>query len=197
LTADYNSLMNKFYNLYIYCELYKRKFFELPSFQNYVQDVRIVVYGDDNIVGCRQDILPWFNAFSYRDIMREMGMDYTPANKGDWKVPYFSLSETQFLKRKFMFHSKLNALVAPLDITTMLSTLNFVSDEFRSDELVRLKLWNFQREAFLHYNYYELMNYVKGYIKGIPGLASFAFLSERELLEIYKRGDYGETIVFS
>jgi len=196
LTADYNSLMNKFYNLYIYCELFKQKFGTMPTFQDYSRDIRIVIYGDDHIVGCRREVLSWFNAFSYKEQMLKMGMDYTPADKGEWVSPYKNLLETQFLKRKFAFHSLLNKMVAPLDKLTMFSTLNYVSDQFRSDELIKEKLWNFQREAFLHPEYESLMIYVRDYIKE-KNFDSFSFLSERELCEIYNRGDYGNTIVFS
>jgi molybdopterin-guanine dinucleotide biosynthesis protein len=196
LTADYNSLMNKFYNLYIYCELFKEKYDMMPTFQDYSRDIRIAVYGDDHIIGCRKEVLLWFNAFSYREQMLKMGMDYTPADKGNWIVPYKNLLDTQFLKRRFAFHSILGRMVAPLDKTTMLSTLNYVSDQFRSDELIKEKLWNFQREAFLHSDYEALIIYLKNYLKD-KNLGSFSFLSERELCDIYNRGDYGNTIVFS
>jgi DNA polymerase III delta prime subunit len=197
LTPDYNSLINKLYNMYIYYKLFLEKHGKEPSYYNYKQDIRFVAYGDDSIIGCKQNVLEWFNAFSYKRIMEEMGLEYTPANKGEWDKPFVGIFDTQFLKRTFRFHPILGKLVSPLEIKSMQSTMNFISDDFRNDELTRIKLYNYQREAFLHPDYEARMQHVKKFIKEIPHLENFSFLDQDVLIDLYRRGEYGDDSIFS
>lgn len=187
LTADYNSLMNKFYNLYVFACLYFLKFGKLPSSSDYFQNVAFVAYGDDSLTGVSKRIIEWYNAISVQKIFREMGMDFTPADKGEWTYKSRSIYDCSFLKRTFALH-KVLGVVAPLDPLSMCSTLNYVKDVFRSGELTEIKLLNFQREAFLHVSYKSYMKHVKTYLEDKN--IQVQFLSEKALIDLYNKDEY-------
>jgi hypothetical protein len=121
-----------------------------------------------------------------------MGLEFTPASKGAWTYSTRPLSECTFLKRGFTTHHLLG-LVAPLEIRTITSTLNFVSDNFRNEELTLMKVQNFQREAFLHqYRYEDLLKILANKLRSV-GLP-FHRLPESYLVNLYFSGDYIEDL---
>lgn len=156
MTADYNSLINKMYGAYIFASLWEknRKNEELTLFI-YFNLVFDAVYGDDKLVFVRSSIKSWFNGPSFAEECSLLGLTFTPADKGDWNYITKPLDECSFLKRGFKYHKLLGCVVAPLEERSMLSTINWVSDFRRNDELTDIKLYNFQREAFLHEDTYE------------------------------------------
>jgi hypothetical protein len=191
LTADYNSLMNKFYNVYCFCRVYKEKFNHVPNLSTYLNNVAFVSYGDDSLTGVSDSVKDYFNAKSVQKIFRELGMDFTPADKGEWTYVYRSIYECTFLKRSFRIHHKLG-IVAPLCPISMTSTLNYVKDEYRNDELTRVKVQNFQREAYLHIDYQKYMQIVKEFLAKTSLVVPL--LSESYLIGLYNDGEYADLL---
>jgi hypothetical protein len=191
LTSYYNSLVNKMYGAYVFCHLYRSTYDKVPSVDVYTQNVQDCVYGDDKLVGVSDKFKDMYNGPSYESVMNLLGINFTPANKGEWYYKTRSVYECTFLKRSFVIHPKLG-VVAPLQHVSMLSTLNYVKDDFRNQELTEIKLLNFQREAFLWYNdYTKLMSHVHNFIQDKINLT---FLDEDYLCKLYSKGDYGSMI---
>jgi len=195
ITAFFNSLINKSYGAYVFYRLHLLKFKCEPPLNLYREKVFDCVYGDDKLTGVKHDVLDWFNGQEFSKIAQEMGLDFTPADKGEWTYTTRSLFECSFLKRGFRFHPRLGGVVAPLEEKSMCGTLNFVSDCFRNDELTCVKIKNFQREAFLHYTRYDqYMVHVKDFIK--QKHIDVELLSESYLRQLYVADEYGDNLDF-
>jgi len=149
VTAEFNSGINEGYISYCYFVL-ARRHRKKPSPDDYFNEVVSVKYGDDLVAAVDPEISEWFNGQTFQSVIKQVGLDFTPADKTEWNDTnkLKPVSECTFLKRGFSMHTKLGRIVAPLDKTTMQATLNFVKDERLNDELTRIKLLNFQREAF-------------------------------------------------
>lgn len=156
MTADYNSLINKMYGSYIFASLWDQNNpgEDLTLF-TYFRLVYDAVYGDDKLVFVQSNIKSWFNGPSFAVEAAKLGLTFTPADKGEWTYTTKPLDECSFLKRGFKYHRQIGDVVAPLEERSMLSTINWVSDFRRNDELTAIKLYNFQREAFLHEDTYS------------------------------------------
>jgi hypothetical protein len=191
VTAFFNSLVNKLYGPYIFYVLHMRKFGIPPKTNMYRENVRDFVYGDDKVTAVKEAVKNWYNGPAFATVAREMGLDFTPADKGAWQYETRSLFDCGFLKRGFYFHTRLGKIVAPLEVVSMQGTLNFVSDGFRNEELSIVKVQNFQREAFLHEHQYEgMMRHVKQFVAS-RGLV-VDYLSEEYLVKLYLQDDYGD-----
>lgn len=189
LTADYNSLIHKMLNLYIYCVLYHEKFNRMPQFHEYDLNVSFAAYGDDSLNGASSRIRDWFNAKTMQKVFVDLGMDFTPADKGEWKNAGHSIMQCSFLKRSFALHWNTGKMVAPLEERSMRSTLNFVKDDFRNEELTYIKLLNFQREAYLHPHYRDLMAHIKLHLS-TRQMRPPVFHDEQTLQSLYESGAY-------
>lgn len=169
LTADFNSLINKMYIAYVYYILYKENNGgKEPMIDNFTKDVLSFVYGDDVLVAVSDNVKHYMNGPSFGKIMEATGVCFTPAHKGEWDYEYKSIYSCTFLKRGFVFHPYLGKVVCPLDLKTIRSTLNYISDKNKKNEITMDKLHNFQREIFLHYDVYDqMMSHVKEYCEAV------------------------------
>jgi hypothetical protein len=109
LTVIINCLVNSLYMRYAYTLANPEK-----TCKTFKQHVNLMTYGDDNIMGISKDA-PWFNHTSISDCLATIGVTYTMADKTAQSIPYINISETSFLKRKFIFDPTLKRIVAPLD----------------------------------------------------------------------------------
>lgn len=188
LTAQFNSLIHKAYLAYSFFILYKEKFLIEPTLYYYNTNVYSAVYGDDGLTGVSDLVKDWFNGPSMRDVLRTIGLDYTPGDKNDWDYKTRSIYKCTFLKRSFYFHKILNAIVAPLQLRSVCSTLNYVKDATRNSELTLIKLYNFQREIFLHDTYDDLLALAEQYLKNIE--YNISWLPRQALVDMYNRDEY-------
>jgi hypothetical protein len=195
LTAWFNSMIHKLYMFYCFCILYYKKFGCLPTIETYREHVVNCVYGDDGLTGVSYEYCDWFNGPTVRDIMKDLGLDYTPGDKGDWDYTTRSIYECTFLKRSFRMHLDLGTIVAPVSKKSMMSTLNFVKDPMDNESLTEIKLLNFQREAFLHEDYDVLMKYVRNFVeeKGLYPL----WLSKQALIQMYRTDGFINHLVWN
>jgi hypothetical protein len=189
LTAFFNSCVNKCYGAYVFFYLSKQRDDINVTVEDYIVNVFDAVYGDDKLTAVKPKVATWFNGKTFSQVATTMGLRFTPADKGDWTYTTRSLFECSFLKRGFKVHPLLRRVVAPLELLSMKSTLNYVSDNFRNDELTVVKLQNFQREAFLHYeDYLILMERVFSFCQERD--IFFTKLSDKYLMELYEDGIY-------
>lgn len=194
LTAFYNSCINMMYASYVYRMKTPIKYLSVHDF---VHKTSLFYYGDDIIGNVSEEIKSFFNPISFSEVMKPLGLDFTPAEKDtQWTSTnqFKDITECTFLKRGFYLHPKIKSIVAPLDIRSMEGTMNFVTDKFRSKELVISKFYNFQRECFLHPpSVYEsnmkklLQKCEERNIRVVP-------LTENYLIECYNKGEYGDLL---
>lgn len=194
-TADGNSLINLIAFLYSFYMLHLEIHKTVPTFDQFSRNISFAAYGDDSLVGVHPSY-KWFCPSNIKRIFNTLGMDYTPADKGEWKIQFKSIYESSFLKRGFRFHHKINDIVGPLDPLSMCSTLNFVKDNFRNRELTTIKILNFQREAYLHAAYLDYMKHLSEFLEvNAPFyFKTVTFHSEEYLLELYSNGDYNSLL---
>lgn len=117
-TAEDNSLRNtimQMYNYYTIEELWETSFFD---------NVLPVNYGDDLLTSIKPDVSEFFNGVVYRDLcLKNYGMKFTPAVKGNEMTPFMPLGEMGFLKRNFA--ELYGRIVAPLEMCSIYKSLNW------------------------------------------------------------------------
>lgn len=150
MTAFYNSCINKMYTAYVYRMVAPSQHVDIHT---YFRETILYFYGDDIIGNISSKIRNFYNPMAFSRIMKTLGLDFTPAEKGvEWNETnqFKPLEQCTFLKRTFFFHPKLKQIVAPLNIKSLEGTMNYVTDGGRSVELIMDKMYNFQREIYLH-----------------------------------------------
>lgn len=186
LTAFYNSIVNFCYVAYAYYELTPQSKHNLEWLADeFFKHIFSAKYGDDVLINVDSFASEFFNAFSFTDVMNDIGIGFTSETKKKHEKPFYLLEECTFLRRSFKFSNVLMRVVGPLNRTTMLSTLSWVTDRMRMEELVDLKVDNFQREAFLHEDYEILKNILNEKYQEVYGFEA-PFLDDYELLQLYQ-----------
>jgi len=161
-----------------------------------VQEVDDYVYGDDKLLNCSDSVAPYLNPFHFSRIVKSIGFEFTKADKTAWNDNDTStIFDVSFLKRTFFFHPVIQQWVAPLEVRSMQSTLNYITDASRDVELTTIKLENYQRELYLHYfQYFSQMDYLISFLNSSPVRLNPKFLSEQLLIEMYTKNEYGDTL---
>jgi hypothetical protein len=119
--------------------------------KNYFAEVVTIVYGDDSITcihpGCKN-----FNHTIKQKELAKIGITFTMAEKDKDTVPFISLSEATFLKRKFVWHDDIKAWMAPLDEKNIVSSLMVwvESKNLTPEEQAYASMQNSVREFFFH-----------------------------------------------
>jgi hypothetical protein len=109
LTVVVNSLVNSLYMRYCYVLLNPEH--ESRSFK---KNVRLFTYGDDNIMGVSRSC-DWFNHTAIQRELAYIGVEYTMADKETESVPFISINDCQFLKRKWRFDEDVQEYLCPLE----------------------------------------------------------------------------------
>lgn len=117
LTVVINSIVNALYMRYVYKMLNPAQ--ECASFK---KNVHLYTYGDDNIMGVARDA-DWFNHTAIQSALAKIGVEYTMAEKEAASVPFISIGDCQFLKRKWRFEEEVNNYVCPLDEESIIKSL--------------------------------------------------------------------------
>jgi hypothetical protein len=199
ITAFYNSVIHKMVTLYVYgirCKQLQRK----PRIDEFLNNVDDYVYGDDKLMVVSDAFRPIMAPVEFAGIVRSIGLDFTTADKKPWDETnsYVALTAVSFLKRSFLVHPTFGRWVAPLEEKSMTSTLNYISDELREEELCVVKILNFQREAFLHYDKYSrYMDRIKSFLTEHEIDLTIKYLSPTALKELYSSDDYGSLLNLS
>jgi hypothetical protein len=107
LTVVVNSIVNSLYIRYAFSVLGG----DVNAFQELVH---LFTYGDDNAMGVSKTI-PWFNHTAIQEVLADIGVTYTMADKEAKSQPYINIHECSFLKRKWRYDEDVGAYMAPLD----------------------------------------------------------------------------------
>lgn len=119
LTVVINSLVNSLYMRYAYCGVRDDGRDDCDDFKD---NVALMTYGDDNAMGVSH-AAPWFNHTAIQKELATIGVEYTMADKQAESVPFISIDEVSFLKRKWRWEPTLNAFAAPLEEESLLKSL--------------------------------------------------------------------------
>jgi hypothetical protein len=128
-TAEVNSL---FVNLVFRCAYLMLAAVHCPaecSMKSFNENVRLIAYGDDNVLSITPKALGWFNMETLVKVMKLFGMEYTAADKSANIVNNKTIEEISFLKRGFRMVDSVfgNTMVylCPAELATRLEMLNW------------------------------------------------------------------------
>jgi hypothetical protein len=149
ITAILNSIYNSVTIRYIWLSITQNTpYFGMGSF---FEHVCMVSYGDDNLINVSNEAIAFFNqntiAVEYK---AKLGMTYTDENKSANALPYKTLEEVSYLKRKFVFDPKFQIWLAPLTLDTVLEMVNWVRSELDMEDRTRENIETSAFELSLH-----------------------------------------------
>jgi hypothetical protein len=102
---------------------------DLANMQAFNRLVRIVTYGDDNLLSISPLIIEWFNMHTLVECMATFGMTYTTAQKTTDYERSRTIDDVSFLKRYFKRvetgHGTLPVYTCPAPLETRLDILNW------------------------------------------------------------------------
>lgn len=190
LTAQCNSAGNSIIVRYGYYTIKPEN--TIPFKKN----ARLATYGDDNNLNVRKGC-NWFNHTALQKVLADTGIQYTMANKTDESVPYITMDEMSFLKRKFKHHKELGCIVAPIEEESILKKFHFLKKPTESP-LSKEEQWGAYsdsafREALLHgRDYYEDFSAKMSQLVTLnPSLKSQVSIIEYEEMVDSVREEYG------
>lgn len=125
LTVILNNLANSMYMRYTFYDNYFKQY-SVPLKERFNAFVKIMCYGDDNIMSVRQDC-DWFDHTKVRDSMKEIGLVYTMADKTAESVPFININEVEFLKRSLVSCDDTGLYKAPLLEASISKSLHCVT----------------------------------------------------------------------
>lgn len=163
-TVNKNGDVNARYMKLAYLGLAERNG-KLATMAEFRKNVKLAVYGDDNIVAVKPDAIDWFNQVTVADFLAEYGITYTNATKtGDVK-PYISLEEMTFLKQSFRDHESIVGVKVPhMAEQTITELTNWTRIAPDQDELLESNCNDALR--FAYFRGFDYFNDLRGRIMG-------------------------------
>lgn len=170
LTVILNSLVNSIYMRYAYTLLNPEK-----HCKDFRQNVRLMTYGDDNIMGVSLDRASWFNHTSISKALASIDILYTMPDKEADSVPFVYIQDgpepvgdkcASFLKRGWSWNDDVNDYFCPLahksiEKSIMVWTKSSITDEDKSIDVLAgasreyfyygREIFNAKRQLFANY----------------------------------------------
>jgi hypothetical protein len=153
LTVIINGLVNSLYMRVAYVSLGGKA-------AHFQEDVSLVTYGDDNIASVNEKSKVEFNHTRVQQVFDEIGITYTMADKEAESVPFISIEEASFLKRKWRYEEAVGNYTAPLELESINKMLMMVvkSRSIEADEQMASIVQSAHSEAFFHgREYFDMM----------------------------------------
>jgi hypothetical protein len=147
ITAILNSLYNSVSMRYVWLLVVPE---ELRSMKAFNEHVAMVSYGDDNCVNISDSVIDSFNQLSIAEGYAEIGMTYTDEAKSGEMIPYRSINEIGYLKRRFQWDEVEHQFLAPLELSVVLEMINWVRGDFNLEERTAENMETSAFELSLH-----------------------------------------------
>jgi len=150
LTAILNSVYNVLSLRYVWMDLTVGTPYHTMG--EYERNVADITYGDDNAINISNEVVGFYNQVTMAASYAKFGMTYTDETKSGEMVAYRTLSDIQFLKRKFEFDLSLMRWRAPLTLETILEMPNWVrrTPDINTDAQTCLNVEAAVRELAIH-----------------------------------------------
>jgi len=123
LTVIINSIFNQIVMRMAY--LLAKREENLPLMCDFTDHVSMATYGDDNVLNISPTVIDWYNQVTITKQLSTFGLTYTDEAKSGLCIPYRSLGDINFLKRKFVKNES-GIFTAPLLIDTIRDMCNWV-----------------------------------------------------------------------
>ncbi|WCR31000.1 polyprotein [Cirsium virus A] len=148
LTVIVNSVLNEILVRYAYHHCFKDNRDVQLAFNTFV---KLVVYGDDNLISVAPTISSKFNGTFIVEFMRDLGIKITDGvDKTKIGVSFRKLSECDFLKRSFKENSD-GTWYAPMNVESLWAQLHYVkASKIELAEGYVNNCNNIMRELWLH-----------------------------------------------
>lgn len=120
--------------------------------KDFSKHVSLVSYGDDNVINFSDEVSEWYNMETIAEAFATLGFTYTDELKGvNGEVPKWrSITDVQYLKRKFRYDSKRKIWEAPLCMDTILEMPNWCRGGLDIQEGTKLNCENAIMELSMH-----------------------------------------------
>lgn len=181
-TTVLNCIVNVFYLMYAW----EKAGYDVNEFFDFVV---AVVLGDDHVV-CVSPERPLYTHTLIQEVMSEIGVGYTMADKTSESLPYIPLSEAVFLKRGFKYDKSLGVVVGPLDVDSIFKMLmmQVKSKACSLGEQLAQAMTSASIEGFFHGE--EFFTELNALIDGCPKSASL-----RAHMESYPRFSFQQNLM--
>jgi len=113
-TAEANSIYELLIFRVAYLSLAAKHNPAVADMKSFNQHVRMITYGDDNLLSISPLILEWYNMETLIEAMAAFGMTYTPADKTGEIFKYKKITEVSFLKRAFKRVDTVGGRILPI-----------------------------------------------------------------------------------
>uniref|UniRef100_A0AB38ZKD5 Genome polyprotein n=1 Tax=Crocidura shantungensis picorna-like virus 2 TaxID=3139522 RepID=A0AB38ZKD5_9VIRU len=145
ITDILNSIVNWFYIYHAWIELVQ---LPLYSFDSHAY---MCVYGDDILMGVSDALADKFNTLTISNYFATKNIKFTDFDKGDKIIPYRSIQDVEFLKRKFVSHPRYTHLkLAQIAERSIQSAANWVSKEHDLHDATRVNALASSLLAYSH-----------------------------------------------
>lgn len=112
--------------------------------------VYFIALGDDHSFTVHPLFVEDFNEMKLPELMRRIGHNYTTETKGVAVTATRDISEIEFLKRKWVYNDRHARYVAPLNMTSITSMLNFTKKGALGNQITMDNIATALREISLH-----------------------------------------------
>lgn len=179
LTVVINSIVNSLYMRLAWLCIF-------GDLNHFSHAVRLIVYGDDNVVSVHPDYQDKFNLVSVSAALAHFGIVYGDAAKTGVLQPFNDWSEITFLKRKFVVDELEGIVKAPLELASIHKMLLIGVDNRKvpyQDRLV--SILRSSLDEMFHYgpvmfeeHYERVMRCIREYDLGVWVMTPFLSYSE-------------------
>lgn len=161
------------------------------NINEFQQNVALMTYGDDNILGVSKNITNYDHTVLVEEFAK-LGIKYTMADKGSKSVPFLDISQTSFLKRTWVYEPELKSHVAQIEhgsISKML--LKYVPSKVLCPEAHSIEVINCALREYFYYGKETFELKRKMFYQVLKDADIYEFLQFElptwaELLEAYK-----------
>ena len=112
-----------------------------------------LVYGDDVLSSVKDEVAHAFTTKRYAQVVNEeLGLRFTTSDKEEIKHDFIDIDDMTFLKRSFVFNTKLNRVVAPLSMDSICKSLEWriPSEVINEEQQYEQSLTSALYEMFFH-----------------------------------------------
>jgi len=147
ITAIVNSLFNSISMRYVWLLVVP---VPLQNMRHFVDNVSMVSYGDDNLIGISDAVSQHFNQITITAGYAQISMVYTNESKTGEIVAFRDISEVKYLKRGFTKDPTGTYWLAPLEQAVCAEMPNWVRGDLDHSDLTCLNLEGALYELFFH-----------------------------------------------